>query len=132
MSSSQLRIDLAEKEVELAQKEREVIQKEKEVIELKIQLAEAESAQENTDPEVTRYDNTTWGHGLCGKSVNMDSDEEAVQYAIANKYQTIVKRPAGYTYYFRDPITYTRSRTYEQILNTHQEHIGATTWVLKY
>ena len=92
--------------------------------------------QENTGPEVTRYDNTTWGVGVHGSRPDncllIDTCEKAIQYAKEHKYQTIVKRPAGHTYYFRDPITYTRSRTYEQILNTQQEHIDATTWVLKY
>ena len=132
-SIEQLRIDLAEKEVELCQKEKEIIQKEKEVIQLKIKIVEVESAKDNPDPEVTRYDDTGWGpRSLSGKSVNMESEQDAIQYAIEHKYQTIVKRPKGYTYYFRDKITSSRSRNYDEILNTHQEQNGATTWVLKY
>jgi len=132
LSIEQLRIDLAEKEVELCQKEKEIIQKKKEVIQLKIKIVEAESAKENPDPEVTRYDDTGWGQDLPGKSVNMESEQDAIQYAIEHKYQTIVKRPNGYTYYFRDKITSSRSRNYDEILNTHQEQNRATTWVLKY
>ena len=125
----ELRVNLAEKEVELLQKEREVIQ-------LKIQIAEAESAEETTEPEVECFRNNHWADNLHGRgygpSDGIDTDEKAVQFAKEHKYQTITKRPSGYTYYFRDPITYDNCRTHEEILSGKVNCPGATTWVLKY
>tara|TARA_B110000046_G_C12965590_1_gene386542 strand:- start:870 stop:1379 length:510 start_codon:yes stop_codon:yes gene_type:complete len=87
---------------------------------------------------VQRYDNTYWCSlgQIKGHSYRLDclgnTEDEAIEYAKKNKYQTFLKLPSGHTYYFRDKVGAPRGRTYDEIKRAISPTQGAQTWIIKF
>ena len=85
---------------------------------------------------VQRHDNTCWCRPGQIKSssdrldCNSTTEEEAIEYAKKNKYQTFLKLPTGHTYYFRDKVG--RGRTYDEIQSEISIMPNAQTWIIKF
>ena len=95
-----------------------------------------DDAEDELIGKVQRHDNTYWcsPEQTKGHSNRLDchgtTEEEAIEYAKKNKYQTFLKLPTGHTYYFRDKVG--RARTYDEIQSEISVMPNAQTWLLKF
>lgn len=95
-----------------------------------------DDAEDELIDTVQKHEDTCWcslGHRKLGHSTRLGpgtTEEEAIDYAKKNKYQTFLKLPTGHTYYFRDKVG--RGRTYEEIKSVLSHMQGTQTWIIKF